>query len=95
MNTCQKDIEMVYNIHFAHSEDGYNFPDLEKMADCIIGDNQTDQEIIDHLIAADFLRQYNEYIVIDFGPSIHIHNAVNGKVGSVALILIYEGDLEQ
>ena len=81
-------VESIYGIYFGHSASGYVGPIGERQASCIIYENQSHQEIIDHLVASDFLDQFSTYQVIDWGPSIHIHY----KEGGIALVLAYEGD---
>ena len=94
MNTCVKDIQMVYGIYYGQEIDGYNGPCENREAGCVISENQSDKEIIKQLIASDFLSQWGEYIVIDNGCSIHIHHKINGRQGAIALVLIYEEDFE-
>jgi len=89
-----KQVEMVYGIYYGNTKDGYNGPDSERQAGCVIGENQPDLDIIANLVASDFLSQWNEYVVVDNGPSIHIHHKVNGKIGGIALVLMYEEDIE-
>lgn len=94
MKACVKDIEMVYGIHFGERVDGYYGPCEKEEAECIIGENESDEFLIAQMINAEFLNQWAEYMVIDNGPSIHIHHKINGKQGGIALVLMYKQDLE-
>lgn len=88
-----KEIEMVYGIHFGEKMDEYYGPCEREEAECIISENQSDESLIAQMINADFLNQWTEYMVIDNGPSIHIHHKIKGKQGGIALVLMYKEDL--
>ncbi len=87
------DTEMVYGIYYGDKIDNYYGPKERREAGCVISENQSDEDLIKHLIASDFLCQWTKYIVIDNGPSIHIFHNINGKQGGIALVLMYEEDL--
>ncbi len=89
-----KQVEQVYGIYFGKTDSNFTGPDGERQAGRIIGENESDKEIIANLVAADFLSQWNEYVVIKYGPSIHIHHKLNDKLGGIVLVLVYEEDLE-
>lgn len=88
----KKDKVMVYEIYYGERLDELYSPTAEKQAQMLIEENASDDEITKYLIACDFLSQWNEYIVIDNGPSIHIHHKVNGKIGNIAIVLMYLED---
>jgi hypothetical protein len=91
----ENNVQMIYGIYFGKIEQGYVGPDGERQAGCVITENQSDEEIIANLVASDFLSQWNQYTVIHNGPSIHIYYKLEGRVGGIALILMYEEDMEQ
>jgi hypothetical protein len=60
----------------------------------VIGENQSDKDIIANLVASDFLCQRDEYVIINNGLSIHIHHKTKGRISGIALVLMYEEDIE-
>lgn len=86
-------IEMVYEIYHGERMGEYYGPSGEKQAEMIITENASDDEIIKNLIASDFLSQWADYMVIDNGPSIHIHYNVEGMKGKIVLVLMYLEDV--
>jgi hypothetical protein len=93
MNTKVKEVEMVYGIYYGKVEGCYVGPHSVREAGCVVGEYQTDESLIKHLIASDFLSQWGEYIVVNYGPSMHVYNKIKGQQGGIALVLMYEEDL--
>lgn len=93
ISTHQNTVESVYGIYFGKEVNGYYAPVGDRQAGCVIAENQSHEEIIKHLVASDFLCQWNKYVVIDNISSIHIHHNLNGEIGGLALVLMYEEDL--
>lgn len=89
MTTQPKVIEHLYGIYWGEIANGYCKPIGEKMAECIIADDDTDLAILKKMVNAEFLNYWMDYTVIDKGPSIHIHY----KEGALALVLLHEGEI--
>ena len=87
-------IEMVYGIYYARYLNGWIVPCETREAGCVISDDQTDESIIKQMIAVDFLNEWGSYIVEDNKCSMHIFHKIKGHKGALALVLIYEHDLE-
>ena len=86
--THVKEKEMLYGIYFADTHDGFNGPKGERQAGCVISENQSDEDIIKHLINADFCNPNMQYEVLDYNISIH----VNYSSGKPHIVLLYEED---
>jgi NhaP-type Na+/H+ and K+/H+ antiporter len=88
-------MELIYGIHFGEKVGGYFAPCEREEAECIIDEMQSDDSIIAQMVNADFLSQWAEYMVVHYGCSIHIHYKFAGKLGGIALVLLYKEDKDQ
>lgn len=82
--------EYLYGIYHVATDGLYDGAGLGRQAGIVIDDLYSAESIIAHLIASDFLSQYQSYAVTVNTNSIWIHYEEGGN----ALILRYEGEFK-